>query len=317
MPRKNGKETAPVIEVLAQENDDLLLATDRSEERRKRAALLVSKNHLPADLAMRELVEAEPLPEANQEIQALLSASREEDDQPFQFIPPKMRIAPGNTLKFELDSGEFLSEITGVIPISQIVKAWWPAKELSSTPPLCSSHDGKLGYFSDLDDKQQMEDAARYLMPHPAITLLQEKDQEFPEVFECQGCPMNAWGTAPGGGRGKACRERRRLLVVMDGFQSPVIFSLPPTSVRQFDTFASGLKARGRDYYGVRVKIGLMSQKSGGYTYGVTTFMAEGPIGSIEEARAVVSLRQQYADLIRTMPIQPDEFNEMKTEAPF
>ena len=308
MPNKN---TASVIEMTQDESDEILLAPNRTEERRKRAAALVALNYIPADTAIRTLAPTKA-EESAPEIRDLLAASLEEDDQPFEFIPPKLKIAPGGTTRMMLDSGEFFAEVTGVIAISQIVRAYWPSKEPSNMPPLCTSHDGKHGYFSDLNDDGQMQDAQRTLFPHPAIGLLQERGEEFPEFFTCKGCPMNVWASDPAGGRGKACKERRRLLLILDGFQSPVIFSLPPTSVRQFDMFASGLKAQGLSYFAVRVSISLSKQQSGGYTYGVANFHSEGMIESMAEAQAVVSIRQQYADLIRTMPIQSDEFSEVK-----
>lgn len=311
------KTKTATVEIIEPENDDLLFASDMSESRRKRAADLVALNRIPSDRAIHQLVTVVNPAEAESEIRNLLSASREEDDQPFEFIPPKMKISPGDHPKFVLDSGESFRNLSGIVAISQVVRGWWPTKELSKMPPLCSSHDGAHGYFSDLNDKAQMEDASKCLIPHPAIPLLQEPPtEEFPEFFECKGCPMNQWATAPGGGRGKACRERRRLLLVLDGFQSPVIFSLPPTSVRQFDMMASGLKSQGVDYFAVRTNIELMRQQSNGNTYGVATFSITGAIDSMEQAQAVVSIRQQYAELIRTMPVEHGEFNESKA-APF
>lgn len=35
-----------------------------------------------------------------------------------------------------------------------------------------------------------------------------------PQHSKCEGCPMNEWGSSPTGGKGKACRETRRLLLV-------------------------------------------------------------------------------------------------------
>lgn len=35
-----------------------------------------------------------------------------------------------------------------------------------------------------------------------------------PEAESCTGCPMREWGSDPGGGRGKACKETRRLIVL-------------------------------------------------------------------------------------------------------
>jgi hypothetical protein len=37
---------------------------------------------------------------------------------------------------------------------------------------------------------------------------------EKPEHSTCEGCPKNEWGSATNGGKGKACRETRRLLLI-------------------------------------------------------------------------------------------------------
>lgn len=40
------------------------------------------------------------------------------------------------------------------------------------------------------------------------------KNVEAPEHATCEGCPKNEWGSSMNGGKGKACRETRRLLVI-------------------------------------------------------------------------------------------------------
>ena len=55
-----------------------------------------------------------------------------------------------------------------------------------------------------------------------------QKDMAYftPQHFEngnvagCEGCPMNEWGSA-GQGRGKACQNRRRLMVIPAGYYTP------------------------------------------------------------------------------------------------
>ena len=43
-----------------------------------------------------------------------------------------------------------------------------------------------------------------------------------PQSSKCDGCPMNEWGSSPTGGKGKACRETRRLLLVpADAISTP------------------------------------------------------------------------------------------------
>lgn len=56
------------------------------------------------------------------------------------------------------------------------------------------------------------------MAPHPSMA-------EYPDVFqpqhdECKGCPKNEWGSADTG-RGKACQNRRRLVLLNAGFYTP------------------------------------------------------------------------------------------------
>ena len=43
------------------------------------------------------------------------------------------------------------------------------------------------------------------------------------EARGCASCPMNKWGSAGDGRKGKACREKRLLLVLRDGEALPVV----------------------------------------------------------------------------------------------
>src|SRR6188768_2472611 len=74
------------------------------------------------------------------------------------------------------------------------------------------------------------------LIPYPDSAAVQnpycfnsEKDQ----------CPMFAWGSDPNGGRGKACKERRRLAFIpADGSAEMVMLSIPPTSIKNWSNYA-------------------------------------------------------------------------------
>lgn len=71
---------------------------------------------------------------------------------------------------------------------------------------------------------------------------------EQPQHSVCDGCPKNEWGSDPDGGRGKACKNSRRIaLLHADSLKSPeeimeaaVAFcKLPVTSVKNWSTFAN------------------------------------------------------------------------------
>jgi hypothetical protein len=60
----------------------------------------------------------------------------------------------------------------------------------------------------------------------------------------CEGCPLNEWGSAPGGGAGKACGNKIRLAVVPPDatVDSPIwTIDMPPTSAGQFLKVFRGL----------------------------------------------------------------------------
>ena len=52
--------------------------------------------------------------------------------------------------------------------------------------------------------------------------MVPHDDAESQQHEECEGCPMDAWGSDPGGGRRKACKEIRRLAVLpVDALKEP------------------------------------------------------------------------------------------------
>lgn len=83
------------------------------------------------------------------------------------------------------------------------------------------------------------------LAPHP--------DAEEPQGGKegmCEGCPQNAWGTDPRGGRGKACSQiRRMVLMPVSALESEkaikdsevAILKLPVTSTRYWSAYVNQL----------------------------------------------------------------------------
>jgi hypothetical protein len=60
----------------------------------------------------------------------------------------------------------------------------------------------------------------------------------------CAKCPKNEWGSDPGGGKGKACKNTRRLLVVpadADEKTQPWVISVSPTGLKHFDKYVNSL----------------------------------------------------------------------------
>ena len=70
-----------------------------------------------------------------------------------------------------------------------------------------------------------------------------------PQADSCdeEVCPFNKWGSAPGGGKGKACKNTYRLAVVSaDATEKTPVWTLEvsPTGVTGFDNFVTNLKSQ-------------------------------------------------------------------------
>lgn len=74
-----------------------------------------------------------------------------------------------------------------------------------------------------------------------------------PPASDCATCPKNEWGSDPNGGRGKACKQGRRLILLPghaveagpDSIKTAelAVLDLPVTSVRNYSSFVNTLAA--------------------------------------------------------------------------
>ena len=111
----------------------------------------------------------------------------------------------------------------------KISKVWYNGvySEGSTNPPDCQSLDGEA--------------------PLPNVPMPQSKS--------CHTCKQNAWGSAPNGGRGKACQDHRRLAILLwptmtanildKPLVEPIFFKVPPNSLKALKTYDNSLDARG------------------------------------------------------------------------
>ena len=90
-----------------------------------------------------------------------------------------------------------------------------------------------------------LSDTDAGMTPHPNVAE--------PEHPTCEGCPRNEWGSDPNGGRGKACKQTRRLVLMpasaitdkTDDVKSAelAIMDVPVTSVKNYSAFVNTLAA--------------------------------------------------------------------------
>ena len=107
--------------------------------------------------------------------------------------------------QFELPSGNLVSEISGHVFYSHHANAYWAKKkdddDETTSPPDCRSDDG--------------------IKPNSGEDIQSDL---------CINCPMNEFESAPEG-KGKACKNTIRMLILLDNEYIPVILTAPPTSI--------------------------------------------------------------------------------------
>ena len=220
------------------------------------------------------------------ELEQMILAEQEADGAAFDMQPERVKIAPGGIGQFLVGEGETAKAFLAIVAISQKIRGYWPGAGTGSAP-LCSSPDGARGVFAQDPPDSQVQEALGARNPHPAIRLMDAK-QALPDMFACATCPLNQWGSEHqrrgGEGRGKGCKEMRRLLLLIDGWALPALMSLPPTSIKTWDAYCSGLAARRSGYFAVQTKFELDAAKAtGGETYNMVAVPLAGRITEIAQ----------------------------------
>lgn len=134
------------------------------------------------------------------------------DEQISEFDLDRAKVAPGGVTVFQvptLDGVENQEAIECIILSSQVRRAFWHDPNVTNTPPDCFSIDGFHG------------------QGRPG--------------GECAACPFNEFGSATkqdgSQAKGKACKERRLLLVLRESDRLPLAISAPPTSIKPVKQF--------------------------------------------------------------------------------
>lgn len=243
------------------------------------------------------------------EVEKLLLEETQDDNAAFDMQPTRIKIAPGGIGQFIMGD-ETAKTFTAVVAISQKIRGYWPETGTDKAP-ICSSPDGSIGFFNAELTDEQFKAATSSRTPHPGVIALSE-NKPLPQQFDCLNCPMNQWGSEHQrrAGKGKACKEMRRLLLLIDGWSLPATLSLPPTSIKAWDNFCSSLQSKRNAYFAVKTKFALDSAKAaGGETYNIVQVTIDDRITDIESLKLVAEIRKQYRELVSQMPVVAEEYD--------
>lgn len=200
---------------------------------------------------------------------------------------PVIKILHGGANLFEMPTGEKVESFPCIILDQFRTNAWWKeayGETGGGAPPDCFSMDG--------------------LTPDPSSEDVQST--------RCKagngepGCPMNEFGSA---GRGKACKNMKRVHVLINNSSYPHRIIIPPTSLAAFDSYISALTDKGAPFQLVYTEFGLKAvTNKDGIGYAEMTFKAISGIDDHETARNIKAQMDRWNEAMRGEPIIRDDF---------
>jgi hypothetical protein len=99
---------------------------------------------------------------------------------------------------------------------------------------------------------------------------------------KCYGCKQNRFGSDERG-KGKRCKNTMRAFVLIEGTMLPVVWSVPPTSIKPFKKLLGLIMLKGIRYDRVVIKFKTHSEKSGEYNVSVCDFDIAGKLDATPE----------------------------------
>lgn len=180
----------------------------------------------------------------------------------------RIKIPAGGGVAFEvpgdaLDSPDTVKEFEAVILYHQPINTYYKNKyDGSNNPPDCGSMDGKLGLSSE------------------------------GELVECASCPFSKFESAEDG-KGKACKQKRRLFLLREGEFLPIILTLPTGSLGEYSKYIMRVMGKGKKSNAIVTKFSLKkAQNSGGITYSQAVFSIVREL-STEECLSIEKMSEQ------------------------
>ena len=127
----------------------------------------------------------------------------------------------------------------------------------------------------------------------------------------CATCPMNQFGSDPKGGKGKACKEMRRLFILQKGDMYPSIMNVPPTSLRQWDAYVSALLSKKQIPLSFVTILNLEKANNGSFDY-CKLAPEKGEALDKTEILALLKMREEVIRAAEKLGIETDDYVEVE-----
>ena len=204
----------------------------------------------------------------------------------------KIKIPSGGGLAYEVqtdeeDDAEYMKQIDAVVIFTHRTNGFWPGAygsgEDQNQPPACASMDGKTAIWTDTG-----------------------------EVRSCEGCPYNEYGSGADQtgkqSRGKACKNMRRLYLMMSGDPNLYLLTVPPTSIKDVNRQLAKILAGGITATGMILRFTLeRATNANGVAYSKVV-IKKGGILPKAVADQATALRRQVKDQYKNVAITLDDY---------
>ena len=203
-----------------------------------------------------------------------------------------IKMPSGGSLAYEIEGdeegdAEYVKEFNAVAIFTHRTNAFWPASFGESTDdkdkiPECSSMDGITGMRTGTG-----------------------------EVVSCESCPYNQFGSAADQkgqqAKGKACKNMRRIYLMMSGDPNFYLLSVPPTSIKDVNKQLAKIIASGTPYTGLALKFTLeKAMNSAGVEYSKVVISKAGLL-SAEMSSVAKEMRRQIKEQYQAITITADD----------
>ena len=220
--------------------------------------------------------------------------------------PPQIKIAAGGSNNWEIGPDkEAVKEFRGIILANTKANAYWHQQDQIANPilidlnddhnydiPFCTSTDGIFG------SRERAEAAA--------------DGKAVPCFGTCADCHLNQYETAVNDsgirGKGKACKNGRRIVVWVEGYDVPYLITLPPTSITAFDAYVTALRGKGKALWAVFTIFKLEMKERGKQRWSV---FAPGSFEDVNPADLpeIYKIKNQFKPTIKA-DITDDDFDK-------
>jgi len=130
-------------------------------------------------------------------------------------------------------------------------------------------------YYSSRYDPTKIVGPDCFAIAQSAVGMSPSPASPQAQHSTCEGCPKNEWGSASNGGKGKACRETRRLLMI------------PADSIASPDAIA------GAEVAALRPPVTSLKNYAN-YVQTIASVMRRPPLGVITEIAVVPDAKTQF-----------------------